>query len=154
MKSELTKLAEAQEKISKINDEIFERELKLEDLKKIKDNKQLFIREFCESDSFSRYGLNDFGTRSQRIIKSIKIYNYRNTKYTETVSVDITRYFVSTFSNVTDFLRRTEYMIVNEGDPLWVILITNYMKKLNEANEADKAQIEEIKNGLINKGEE
>lgn len=34
MKSELTKLAEAQEKISKINDEIFERELKLEDLKK------------------------------------------------------------------------------------------------------------------------
>ena len=118
MKSELTKLAEAQEKISKINDEIFERELKLEDLKKIKDNKQLFIREFCESDSFSRYGLNDFGTRSQCIIKSIKIYNYRNTKYTETVSVDITRYFVSTFSNVTDFLRRTEYMIVNEGDPL------------------------------------
>ena len=45
-------------------------------------------------------------------------------------------------------------MIVNEGDPLWVILITDYMKKLNEANEADKAKIEEIKNGLISEGEE
>ena len=154
MKSELTKLAEAQEKISKINDEIFERKLKLKNLEKIKDNKQLFIREFCESDSFSRYGLNDFGTRSQRIIKSIKIYNYRNTKYSETVSVDITRDFVSTFSNVTDFLRRTEYMIVNEGDPLWVILITDYMKKLNEANEVDKAKIEEIKKELNSEGEE
>lgn len=45
-------------------------------------------------------------------------------------------------------------MIVNEGDPLWVILITDYMKKLNEANDVDKAKIEEIKKRLISEGEE
>lgn len=152
MKSELTKVVEAQKKISKLNDDIFERKLKIENLEKIKEHKQLFIIEEKNSNLFNPF---DFGTRyAQEIIKSIKIYNYRNTSYSETVSVDVTRYFVSTFLEVTDFLHKVKYMIVNETDPFWDILTTDYMKKLEESNEMDKVQIEEIKKELNSEGEE
>lgn len=147
MEADLTKTVEAQKKISKLNDYIFETEIKIEKLEKIKDNKQLFLREYCDKDSPQYcygYGSDEFGVRSQ-YIKSIKIYNYRNDRHPETVHVDITKYFVSVFAKESDFLRKLNYMIINEDDPLWDILTTNYIKKLKDAVSESKGKIEAIK---------
>lgn len=146
MKADLTTTVEAQKKISKLNNYIFEIEIIIKKLEKIKDNKQLFLKEDCDKDSPQYcYGSDDFGVRS-RYIKSIKIYNYRNAAHNETVCVDITKYFVSVFAKESDFLRRLNYMIINENDPLWDILVTNYIKTLKDAVAESKDQIEAIKN--------
>lgn len=155
MKSELIKVVEAQKKISKLNDDIFERKLKIENLEKIKDNKQLFIIEYHKDRYIRSDTPFNFGSRyHDEAIKSIKIYNSINTDHYDTVSADITRYFMSKFAQEDDFLYKVKYMIINENDPLWDILTTDYIKKLEESNEMDKAQIEEIKKELNSEGEE
>lgn len=153
MKSDITEAVEAQKKISKLNDYIFETEIKIKNLEKIKDNKQLFIREYFDKDSPQYcYNSDYFGARAH-YIKSIKIYNYRNIEHHETVCVDITKYFVSVFYKESDFLRKLTYMIVNENDPLWDILITDYIKALKDAVAESKSEIETIKNNKKDESE-
>ena len=151
MEVDLTTTVEAQKKISKLNDYIFETEIRIKKLEKIKDNKQLFLKEICDKDSYQYY-YSDFGVRSQ-YIKSIRIYNYSNTEHHETVCVDITKYFISVFAKESDFLRNLDYMIINENDPLWDILITNYIKTLKDVVTESKDQIEAIKNNKEDKSE-
>ena len=114
MEADLTTTVEAQKKISKLNDYIFETEIRIKKLEKIKDNKQLVLKEEeCDKDSPQYCYCSDYFEARFRFIKSIKIYNCRNIEYPDTVCVDITKYFVSVFARESDFLRKLNYMIIN-----------------------------------------